>query len=455
MAPRIGIRSSTPLRLSLGIASIYLVVGLVSFAITLKVVERSTTQTLQQTLEQEMAGLRAVPSRRALISLVRSQSEITDADERILSYVLPGGVLVGNAALFADGEGYRAVSFEPRENIKGEYFALGEMVHGGVLTIAISAAPLKTLEDVFRSIFLYSFVPTTLLVLLGSLLIAKRTGHRLTAIDTTLAGLTSGDFSARVPLPDREDDLGQITSGINKMAAAQQRQMMALQQVSSDIAHDLRTPIQRLSALVEQLASAAPETADVQSLSASALDETRNINQIFHALLQIAQVEGGSIKSQFKPVDVAKEVKTIGDLYRANAEDSGCHLKVSVPNEPLWVSGERTLIGQMLSNLVENTLRHTPSNTEISLSVKRTEADLIEVEVRDNGPGIATDKKDFVLRRLARLDESRSTPGHGLGLSLVAAIVDSHDGQLELKDGNPGLRVVIRFPMTERSLTRG
>ncbi|WP_233417294.1 sensor histidine kinase [Halovulum marinum] len=427
-------------------AALFALISLTSLAVTYAIVRENTVQALRATLEQEVAGFRALPDTAAVVTFVRSQSETASPEDRILSYVLPGGLHVGNTALTSNEDGHSAVSFDDdARDIDGDYFVLSTPVHGGQLTIALSAEPLQDLREAFLAVFLFSLIPTTLIVVGGGVLLARRSVHRLNRIDTVLDRLTTGDYAARVaPMPGRADDLTRIGARIDKMAAVQEQQISALKQVSADIAHDLKTPIQRVSVLLDQLRDKVRPDGGAASLVDRATAETEGIVRTFQALLQIAQVEGGSPKQRFKPVDIAALARTFCELYEPSAEETGHALTRDIPHRPILVNGEKSLLGQVFANLIENALRHTPTGTTVSVGVA-PQAGTVRVSVSDTGPGIPEAERKNVLRRLYRLEHSRTTPGNGLGLSLVAAIVEMHDGDLVLEDNAPGLRAVITF----------
>lgn len=439
--------SSTPVRLSLALVALFAMVSFASLSITFYAIRTPLEQSLRDTLSQEMAGLRAVPSASALASLVRSQSEVTAPQKRIISYRLPGGLVVGNAALTADREGYRAVSLtRDRADITGEFFTLSEILHGGLMTIAVSAEPVVQLRRVFTRVFLFSLAPTTLIALGGALLLARRSQRRIDRLERTLTRLAQGEFAARVgPMGGGADDLSQIGEQIDAMADELDAKVAALRQVSADIAHDLKTPVQRLSVQLERL-TAMPDLPDAAAtLADNARAEAQGMIRTFQALLQIAQIEGGSPRARFAPVDLSALATTFCEVYDPTAEESGHRLICAPSKTALSVAGDKDLIGQLFANLIENALRHTSPDTEIRVETGETDG-APWLQVSDTGPGIPEAEREAVFRRLYRLDASRTTPGSGLGLSLVRAIADLHDARIDLFDNAPGLRLRIRFP---------
>lgn len=229
------------------------------------------------------------------------------------------------------------------------------------------------------------------------------------------------------------------------MAQAQEQSVAALQQVSADIAHDLKTPIQRIAVLMADLRDRAVDGSPEADLAERAVAESDRAVGVFHSLLQIAQIEGGSPKARFRPVDLAHVIATFADIYGPAAEDGGLKLMVDLPSgQPVLVQGDKDLLGQVVANLIENALRHTPAGSTIRLALSET-GDKATLSVTDNGPGIPQAEHALVLRRLYRLERSRTTPGNGLGLALAAAVADLHDATLVLSDAAPGLAVTLTF----------
>ncbi len=228
--------------------------------------------------------------------------------------------------------------------------------------------------------------------------------------------------------------------------------MVAIRQVSSDIAHDLKTPIQRVAVYLNDLSDRNGLDADSQDLLDKAKAELNGIVGVFHALLQIAQIETGSPKAGFGTVDLSELCATFCELYEPAAVDADHQLAFQPSDtESMLVNGDRGLLGQVLANLIENALRHTPSGTQIIIDLKET-AGRIVMSVADNGPGVPEAERELVLRRLYRMDRSRTSPGAGLGLSLVSSIAALHGAEVRLVDNHPGLRVELTFPALTRSV---
>ena len=447
-----GLIDSTPLRLSLVLAALFAIVSLASLGATYAVVRAGTLDALRTTLRQETAGLAALPGASDVLRAVEARDDAGDRENGFAAYRAPGGAVAGPASVLPADAWVGERWLRPDgEGFEDDYLALARPVHGGLLLLAASIEPLDELRDAFLAVLLFNIVPTTLIVVGGGALIARRSAHAMRQIDDALGKLSGGDYAARVDLGARaRGDLGRIGGRIDAMATAQERQVAALRQVSADIAHDLKTPIQRVSVLLDRLAEGGALEPEGEELVARARTETEAIVRTFQALLQIAQVEGGSPKARFAPVDLAALAATLVEVYAPAAEESGHRLRIGRSDEGARVMGDRTLLGQVLANLIENALRHTAPGTEIVVDVARGEGG-VRLAVADRGPGIPAHEREPVLRRLYRLERSRTTPGSGLGLSLVAAIADLHDAVLSLEDAAPGLRVVLDFAQSAPS----
>jgi len=435
---------SMPLRLALLLVVLFATVSLLSLAASYAYSRSAFEQSIRDDLAQDMAGFRAAPSARAVSILVQAESNETDPGRLVLSYVTPSGQIYGNGAVARDDEGFHIISLEAgRAELEGQYLALSERLYGGRLTIARSRAEIEALRPVFLNILWISLLPTVLIALSGGFILARRSQRHVEVIRRALEHLTGGDLSARVQSGPRwSDDLARIGSAVNGMAQAQERSVAALRQVSSDIAHDLKTPVQRVSVRLEALAEMV-EPGEAADLVVQTRAEVSGISATFASLLQLAQVENGALKAQFAPVDLALLCRTMVEVYEPSAAEKEQRLSVSGAEAGL-VSGQKTLLSQMIANLLENAMRHTPPGAAIDVSVVQEGAYVI-LEVRDDGPGIPPAEYDRVTQRLYRLEQSRHTPGNGLGLSLVDGVARLHGAVLSFGDAEPGLCVRVRF----------
>ena len=233
------------------------------------------------------------------------------------------------------------------------------------------------------------------------------------------------------------------------MARAQEALVASIRQVSSDIAHDLKTPIQRVAVVLEQVMNKTTLTEGQEVLLSRAIGETERIVQTFQSLLQLAQIEGGAVRDRLHPVNLVEVCRDVVDFLEVEAEERGFALSLRVqPNVVACIKGDRHLLSQLIGNLVQNALTHVPKGGPVVVEVTGRGNETV-LTVSDHGPGIPEKERGKVLQRLYRLDQSRTTEGNGLGLSLVSAISDLHGARLTLEDNMPGLTVRIIFPAVD------
>ena len=300
------------------------------------------------------------------------------------------------------------------------------------------------LEDTFLRILASALGIVLVLGIGGGLLLSAAFLRRVDMITRTADAIIGGDLSRRIERTGSGDDFDHLSATLNAMLDRITGLMENLRQVSNDIAHDLRTPLTRLRQDLEEAQKRDLTAADLKRVIESAVGEADVLLETFSALLRIAQIEAGTRRSAFRPVDLSDVVRTVADAYAPAVEESGRAL-ISEIADGVQVNGDRGLLSQLFVNLVENALHHTPPGTAITLRLGRGPAGVF-AEVADTGPGIPPDERAKVFRRFYRLERSRTTPGSGLGLSTVAAIGELHHAAIELVDNKPGLRVVIRFP---------
>ncbi len=289
---------------------------------------------------------------------------------------------------------------------------------------------------------------SVILAILGGLALSAGFLRRVEQVNRTARQIMAGQLDSRVTVRDNGDELDRLAANLNAMLDRIQSLMESLKQVSSDIAHDLRTPLARLRQNLETAKVGARSVEEFRSSTDAAIAETDALLKTFSALLRIAQIESGSRKAGFARVDVSELFELVALTFAAVAEDQG-HELVSDIQGGITLSGDRELLLQLATNLVENAIRHTPSGTKIEFRLRK-EMDEVIATVVDNGPGIPEEERGKVLRRFYRLEASRTTPGSGLGLALVAAIAELHGARLGLLDHAPGLIVEVRFPAATR-----
>lgn len=357
-----------------------------------------------------------------------------------------GRVVVGNLPGMPPVNG--VVDFVPQPDAPEADFERAKLTgfgltlpDGSFLLVAQDAARLTDMQHAIVRAFSWASALTLLLAIAGGTFLASSFLRRIDTITRTSRAIMEGDLSARIPARGTHDEIDQLINNLNAMLGRIQQLMDGLRQVSSDIAHDLRTPLGRLRQHLEDARTRATTTADYDTATESAIEEADELLETFSALLRIAQVEAGAQKRAFTDIDLSALVRSVGEAYEPAAEDSGHTLDIQV-DDGVHLTGDRQLLAQMISNLVENALRHTPSGSTVTLALRKA-GGRFTIEVADNGPGIPEAERGKVFDRFYRLDRSRSTAGSGLGLALVKAIAGLHDLTIELTDRKPGLGVVV------------
>lgn len=307
------------------------------------------------------------------------------------------------------------------------------------LLVAADRAAIEEMDIRIIQLFLGSFGAMLLLGIAAAWLVGIVTRRRLARIDQTAAAIIAGDLSRRVPLAGSGDEFDGVATTLNRMLDRIVGLMENLRQVSSDVAHDLRTPLTRLqNRLDEALRERNPEL-QREAIEAAA-SEAGELLEVFSALLRIAEVEGMAARAHFQTVDLSAVVADVAEAFRPAMESSGHQLKTSIA-PGVTMPGDRRLLQQMLTNLLDNAAQHTPQGTSVRIDLVQAD-DRIRLSITDDGPGVGDDEAPELFNRFARVDRSRSTPGHGLGLAMVAAIVAAHSGKAAIAS-RPGFGVHI------------
>lgn len=298
-------------------------------------------------------------------------------------------------------------------------------------------------ERVVRSTMLMAGAVSLALGVVVGLIMARNAVQRLDVINGTVETILRGELGGRVASNGSGDEFDQVAANLNKMLDRIDSLMSAMRDVTRNIAHDLRTPLTRLRNRLELVHQASGEDPTAESDLGAAIRDVDGIIATFNALLSIARIESQIPRQQFKTVSVGQVLEDVADLYRPLAEDDGLVMELAT-KASLHVHGDSHLLFQAVANLVDNAIKHTPPGGTVRLGATGV-GDIIQVVVADTGPGIPESQRNAVLQPFTRLDDSRQHPGMGLGLSMVAAIVDLHEARLELTDNRPGLRATLIF----------
>lgn len=279
---------------------------------------------------------------------------------------------------------------------------------------------------------------------LGGWWISQRMARRIETINRTSREIISGDLSRRMPLQGTNDELDRLAGGLNQMLDRIQALMEDVRRVSDNIAHDLRTPLGRLhnqlDSLRGELQASGMDTSGVER----ALSESEGLLATFNALLRIARIEAGQRSADFAPLDLAALVRDVAEYYEPLAEARGQTLVLDTATG-VQFTGDRDLLFQALANLLDNAIKYTPQGGDIRATLTTIAPAAAKLVIADSGPGIPPAARAQVFQRFFRLETSRSTPGSGLGLSLVEAVARLHGIEVSVEDNAPGARFVLRF----------
>jgi signal transduction histidine kinase len=294
-------------------------------------------------------------------------------------------------------------------------------------------------------LLLWLFAGALLVAVLSGILVSRSFVARMDTIARTCRAIMAGNLRDRIPLRGSQDELDRLAATINAMLDRIAALMDNLRQVSSDVAHDLRTPLSHLRQRLERARAESHSPEDYAAALDSAVAAADEMLSLFAALLRIAQIEGGARRAGFGQVDLAALLRKLREVYCAVAEDAGHRLAVA-DAAPLVVQGDSELLFHLLANLVENAIVHTPTSTAITVTLM-SDAQTAALTVQDNGPGVPAPAREKIFQRFYRLDASRSTPGHGLGLALVAAVAELHGGTAVVASGR-GMAVTVTLPLS-------
>jgi signal transduction histidine kinase len=316
---------------------------------------------------------------------------------------------------------------------------------GHFLLVGRDLAPVRGLQSQLLGAAGWVGGAALLLALAGGLLVGRSVVRRAAQMERALAEVEAGRLDTRLPARPGGDEFDRLARRLNATLDRLAGTMAALRQVTDDIAHDLRTPLTRLRQRLESLSATTPEAA---SGLEAAVAECDRILDVFAALLRIAQVESGARRAAFATVDLTALLETVAELHASAAAERGQALATDLA-PGITMQGDRDLLGQMVSNLVENAILHGRAGGHVALALRPTPLGAPDITVTDDGPGIPDAAKPLVLRRFHRLDAARATAGSGLGLALVAAVAELHGLGLTLEDARPedpmpGLRVRLR-----------
>lgn len=300
---------------------------------------------------------------------------------------------------------------------------------------------LEEIQNLIREALFWGLLMTVILALVGGTMMSRTMMHRIEVINATCHQIMDGDLKQRIPRTGGDDDFDKLVATLNRMLDQIEVLMQGVKQVTNNIAHDLRTPLTHLRRRLDMLRENGPTGDRHEELLDQAISEADGLLTTFKALLRISEVESGSRRIGFQNVDMTALLHDLIELYCPLIEEKEQILETGVPQTRL-IPGDRDLLFQAFANILDNAIKYTQPSGRIRL-VLRERPRQLEIAISDTGPGIPAETREQVFERFFRLETSRSSPGNGLGLSLVSAIIKLHHGQIELTDNQPGLKLTV------------
>jgi signal transduction histidine kinase len=321
---------------------------------------------------------------------------------------------------------------------------------GFIILVGRDLGEREAFRDIIGSALAWALALMIGLALLSWVFVSRRVLKRIDSLSATSRRIMSGDLSGRVEVTGTNDEFDRLAASLNLMLDRIEELLYGLKDVSDNIAHDLKTPLSRLRNRVEMALAGPADMDNYRATLEATIEESDALIRTFNALLMIARIEARSPDGTWEEVDASAIVRDVADLYEPAAEEKGIALAVDA-KPPIVMKASRELLSQAVANLIDNAIKYgRPEDPlrkpRIEVSVGREGSDLV-LRVADNGPGVLEADRARVLQRFVRLEKSRSEPGSGLGLSLVAAVVRLHHGTIELGDARPGLAVTIQLPI--------
>jgi signal transduction histidine kinase len=444
------------------LAAIYLLVFLLSagallgyvFWNTVGLLERQTEETIRAEV-QALGDQYRVRSLSGVVDIINRR--ITDDTGTLYLLVNADGErLIGNLAALPSkglpdstwvdfpinkGKGHTQVRHTARAfhvNLEGGY----------ELLVGRDVEEQRAFRNVILNALYWGIGLALVLGLGGGFLMSRNFLRRVDAITDASRTIMAGDLSQRMPVAGSDDELDRLAGSLNEMLSQIERLMIGMKEVSSNVAHDLRTPLTRLRARAEAALRSASQDEHRAALQQT-ITESDKLLQTFNALLSIARAEAGQARENLNAIDASEVLRDVAELYEPILDDSGGSLQLGTM-PALTVRGDRQLLAQAFSNVIDNAMKYGGSlggeKVDVVM-VAQIENDQAVITISDAGKGIPAEDRERVLGRFVRLDESRSKPGNGLGLSLASSVMKLHGGSLQLSDAEPGLKVTLTLPL--------
>jgi len=410
----------------------------------------------QASIDQEVNDLARIYRRGGANFLIRTLERRARAPGANLYVVTnsQGAVISGNVPSMQNGvmqrigwteRPFRYERFDDESNKEHRAIArILEVPNGMRILVGRDITEYEGFRGVVRRSFMLALGTMVLLGLLTWFFVGRRALKRIDQVSRSSFRIMSGDRSERLPVTGVNDEFDRLSENLNHMLDRIQILDASSKEMSDNIAHDLKTPITRLRNKADIAYSLKNKSQEQQDAIADIIDDCDGIVKTFDALLMISRVEAGATIAKLAPLNITELISDVHELYEVLVEDEGKSLKLSIDlPQNTHVEGNRELLSQAISNLIDNALKYGGAEITLAARLKGNEC---LIEVADTGAGIPDEDISRVTKRFVRLEKSRNLSGNGLGLSLVKAISEMHKGTLELKDRNPGLSACIKIP---------
>lgn len=453
---------TTAIRLALRYTLFYAVLTSIGLGILYWATSRYVDAQIAASLESELADLVQIDltqGRQKLLRVISGRSEISFESRRYILLTSPDGKkIAGYLKSWPPGISLdthvRNVWIEDnyipgrKEDQDGYWPVIATTLNDGShLLVSQSIKQAEDLQDYIQSAMITLLAVIVLLTLILGWRMSEQMLERVDLINNTARHILKGNMASRVSKSGHDDEFDDIADNLNQMLDHIERLIKGMQDVTDNVAHDLRSPLTRLLNRLEITLLETRSENEYRDTIETTISEVKDIIRSFNALLEITQTKAGSFRGEWELINMSTLARDIGELYQGNAEDNGQTLQLDIEPE-INIQGNRHLLGQTISNLLENALKYSGQGSNIKLTLMSNKGEPV-LEVSDTGPGIPSTEHKHVLERFVRLDSSRSTSGNGLGLSLVSAVAELHNANLTLYDNHPGLRVTINFKQSD------
>jgi signal transduction histidine kinase len=459
---------TTAFKLTLVYLAVFILFAAVLLASFAWNTRRLITQQITETVDAEITGLSDLMKQagiRRLIFAIDSRTSSPGSSLYLLTTAAGEGI-TGNVGSLTTGilerTSWVETAYRRRDELDvSEHHALVRVVQlpGGFrLLVGRDLEERERLDQVIMGAGRWSIALVVVLGLAGGIFVTRRVLKRVDAMTEATNTIVQGDLSGRLPVAGTGDELDRLAENFNGMLERIEALMHGLQDVSDNIAHDLKTPLTRLRNRAEEALRMGEDESQYRAALERIIEESDALIRTFNALLMIARAESGHARENMTEFDASDIARDVGELYEPLADDKGLTLRVDAV-QPAPVRGNRELVSQALANLVDNSIKYAAPPTaagsegaevngaQPEIVVRASgEGDRILLSVADAGPGIPAADRGRVVERFVRLEQSRSLPGSGLGLSLAQAVARLHGGELKLEDNRPGLRSTLALP---------